>query len=168
MIVFVHKMNSAHNCHELLQAFKLVIIHRSLTNKTLILQGNFHSERNFHTWEEFFLSSSISPSMYPSQSQFARETDQRQTLSSYSNKTSLAVQWVGILPMWGTQIPSLVWEDRTCLRAAKLVQHSYGACATRTLEARQWEARTPRQRRPHSLQGEKSLCAATKTQHRQK
>ena len=44
MIVFVHKMNSAHNCHELLQAFKLVIIHRSLTNKTLILQGNFHSE----------------------------------------------------------------------------------------------------------------------------
>ena len=44
MIAFVHKMNSAHNCHELLQAFKLVIIHRSLTNKTLILQGNFHSE----------------------------------------------------------------------------------------------------------------------------
>lgn len=44
MIAFVHKMNSAHNCHELLQAFKLVIIHCSLTNKTLILQGNFHPE----------------------------------------------------------------------------------------------------------------------------
>ena len=58
--------------------------------------------------------------------------------------TSLKVQWLRIrLPMWGTWVQSLVWEDSTCYRTTK-------ACSTTR------EATTV-----------KSLCAATKTQHSQ-
>ena len=39
------------------------------------------------------------------------------------------LQWLGIhLPMQGTQIWSLVWEDPTCRRAAKPVHHNNWAC----------------------------------------
>ena len=39
---------------------------------------------------------------------------------------SSLVQWLRIpLPMQGTQVPSLVWKDPTCLRATKLVHHNY-------------------------------------------
>ena len=34
------------------------------------------------------------------------------------NETALVVQWIGIcLPMQGTQVRSLVWEDSTCYGA---------------------------------------------------
>ena len=37
-------------------------------------------------------------------------------------RTSLVVQWLRIhLPVQGTQVRSLVWEDPTCFRAAKLL-----------------------------------------------
>ena len=42
-------------------------------------------------------------------------------------RTSLAVQWTRILPMQGTQIWSLVWEDSTCHGATKPVCHHYWA-----------------------------------------
>ena len=39
--------------------------------------------------------------------------------------TSLGVQWLRIpLPMQGTQVPSLVWEDLTCRRATKPAPHN--------------------------------------------
>ena len=39
---------------------------------------------------------------------------------------SLVVQWLRIhLPMQGTQVRSLVREDRTCHRATKSVRHNY-------------------------------------------
>ena len=45
-------------------------------------------------------------------------------------ETSLVVQWLRIrLPMQGTQVESLVWEDSTCHRATKPVCHDYRACA---------------------------------------
>ena len=35
-------------------------------------------------------------------------------------------QWLRIhLPMQGTQVPSLVWEDPTCRGATKAVSHNY-------------------------------------------
>ena len=41
---------------------------------------------------------------------------------------SLVVQWLRLyLPMHGTWIPSLVWEDPTCCRVAKPVPHNYWA-----------------------------------------
>ena len=41
-------------------------------------------------------------------------------------RTSLVVQWLRIcLPMQGTQVQSLVWEDPSCRGATKPVGHSY-------------------------------------------
>ena len=61
--------------------------------------------------------------------------------------TSQVVQWVRIsLPMQGTRVRSLVWEDPTCRGATKPVYHYYSAAA----------------RVAHALQQEK-VHAATKT-----
>jgi len=39
---------------------------------------------------------------------------------------SLVVQWLNVhLPVQGTQLPSLVWEDLTCLGATKPMSHNY-------------------------------------------
>ena len=85
------------------------------------------------------------------------------------NRASLVAQWLRThLPMQGTQVRALVWEDPTC-RPRQL-----SPCTT-TTEARaprarapqqekppQWEARAPQQR------GAPTLHAATKTQCSQK
>ena len=74
--------------------------------------------------------------------------------------TPLVVQWVGIhLPMLGTQVQSLVWEDSTCLgqlkpkcsRALKSplmspCTTSTEACAPQQEKPLQWEAQAPQQR----------------------
>ena len=65
---------------------------------------------------------------------------------------SLVAQWLRIcLPMQGTRVRALVWDDPTCRGAAKPVGHSYwacapGACAPQQERPRQWEARAPRWR----------------------
>ena len=44
---------------------------------------------------------------------------------------SLVAQWLGIcLPMQGTRVRALVWEDPTCRGAAGPVSHNYWACAS--------------------------------------
>ena len=41
-------------------------------------------------------------------------------------RTSLVAQWLRIrLPMQGTWVRALVWEDPTCHGATKLVHHNY-------------------------------------------
>ena len=43
-----------------------------------------------------------------------------------SSWTSLVAQWLRIhLPMQGTWVRTLAWEDPTCHRATKLVHHNY-------------------------------------------
>ena len=65
---------------------------------------------------------------------------------------SLVAQWLRIcLPMQGTRVRALVWEDPTCRGAARPVSHNYwacasGACAPERERPRQWEARAPRWR----------------------
>ena len=55
----------------------------------------------------------------------------RDTNFSVHNKeisigTSLVAQWLRIrLPMQGTRVRALVWEDPTCRRASKPVCHNY-------------------------------------------
>ena len=47
-------------------------------------------------------------------------------LKKAKNRTSLVVQWLRIcLPMQGTKVQSLVWEDPTCPGTTKPVSHSY-------------------------------------------
>ena len=44
-------------------------------------------------------------------------------------RTSLVAQWLRIrLPVQGTRVWALVWEDPTCRRATKPVRHNYWAC----------------------------------------
>ena len=65
---------------------------------------------------------------------------------------SLVVQWLRIcLPMQGTRVPALVWEDPTCHGATRPVSHNYwacvsGACAPQQERPWQWEAHAPRWR----------------------
>ena len=59
---------------------------------------------------------------------------------------SLMAQWLRIcLPMQGTRVPALVWEDPTCHGPTGPVSHNYWACASGAC-APQQEARTPRWR----------------------
>ena len=92
---------------------------------------------------------------------------------------SLVAQWLRIcLPMQGTRVQALVWEDPTCSGATRPVSHNYWACASGAC-APQREAAITRGRdneRP-AHRGEswpplaatrESPCTETKTQHSQK
>ena len=51
--------------------------------------------------------------------------------------TSLVVQWLRIrLPMQGTRVQALVWEDPTCHRATKPMHHNYWAHEPQLLSSR--------------------------------
>ena len=63
------------------------------------------------------------------------------------NRASLVAQWLRIcLPMQGTRVRALVWEDPTCHGATRPMSHNYwactfGACAPQQERPRQWEVR---------------------------
>ena len=62
--------------------------------------------------------------------------------------TSLVVQWLRIhLPMQGTRVRALVWEDPTCCRATKPMSHNYWACALEPTSHNYW-ARMPQLLKP--------------------
>ena len=90
-------------------------------------------------------------------------------------RASLVAQWLRIcLPMQGTQVRALAWEDPTCRGATKPVRHNYWACASgasapQRETLRQWEARAHRDEEwsPLTTTGE-SPRTETKTQHSQK
>ena len=70
-------------------------------------------------------------------------------------KTSLVVLCIRIrLPMQGTQVPSLVWEDVTCCGQLKPVCHNYWACALEPESHNYW---SPSAKSPQTLQQEKPL-----------
>ena len=74
-------------------------------------------------------------------------------LTRYQAQTSLEIQWLRIcLPMLGTQIWSLVWEDTTYCRATKSMHHNYWAHTPQNPRSAKREATTRR-----------SLHAATKS-----
>ena len=55
-------------------------------------------------------------------------------------RASLVAQWLGVcLPMQGTWVRALVWEDPTCRGTTRPVSHNYWACASGAC-ARQREA----------------------------
>ena len=82
-------------------------------------------------------------------------------LSNFSNikkriGTSLVVQWLRIcLPMHGTWVRALVWEDLTCCGAAKPMRHNYWACTLEPTCHNYW-ARVPQVLKPTRL--EPMLC----------
>ena len=69
--------------------------------------------------------------------------------------TSLVVQWLRLcLPMQGTWVRSLVWEDPTCHRATKPLHHNYWACVLEPTSHNYWAcappAHTPQLLRPRA------------------
>ena len=53
-------------------------------------------------------------------------TDLYNSFKKDQGRASLVAQWLGVcLPMQGTRVRALVWEDPTCRGAAKPVSHSY-------------------------------------------
>ncbi|KAJ8798301.1 hypothetical protein J1605_001426 [Eschrichtius robustus] len=53
------------------------------------------------------------------------QPSQRSVINNYEG-TSLVAQWLRIcLPMQGSQVRALVWEDPTCHEATKPVRHNY-------------------------------------------
>ena len=67
-------------------------------------------------------------------------------------QASLVVQWLGIrLPMQGTQVRALVWEDPTCRGATEPVRHNYWACALEPASHNYW-ARVPQLLKPTCLE----------------
>ena len=87
---------------------------------------------------------------------------------------SLVAQWLRIcLPMQGTRVRALVWEDPTCRGATKPVRHNYwacasGACAPQQEKPRQWGACAPQRRVAPLDATRESPYAARKTQRSQK
>ena len=79
-------------------------------------------------------------------------------------RASLVVQWLRIcLPMQGTRVRALVWEDHTCRGATRPVSHNYwactsGACAPQQERPRQWGPCTAMKSGPRSPQLEKALA----------
>ena len=57
-------------------------------------------------------------------------------------RASLVVQWLRIrLPMQGTRVRTLVWEDPTCRGATKPMRHSYWGCAPEPASHNYWSPR---------------------------
>ena len=74
------------------------------------------------------------------------------TSSEMQSRAPLVAQWLRVcLPMQGTRLRALVWEDPTCRGATGPVSHNdwacaSGACAPQQERPRQWEARASRWR----------------------
>ena len=67
-------------------------------------------------------------------------------------RTSPVVQWLRIhLPMQGTWVRALVWEDPTCHRATKPVHNNYWACALEPVNHNYW-AHVPQLLKPVPLE----------------
>ena len=64
------------------------------------------------------------------------------TLTLYTkinSRASLVAQWLRIcLPMQGTWVWALVWEDPTCCGATKPMHHNYWACALEPASQNYW------------------------------
>ena len=83
-------------------------------------------------------------------------------LKNYRMRASLVAQWLRVrLPMQGTRVRVLGWEDPTCRRATRPVRHNCWACALGAVSHNYWspratatEAHTPRD---HAPQQEKPL-----------
>ena len=80
------------------------------------------------------------------------EQDEKWAESSRRRRASLVGLWLRIhLPMQGTRVRALAWEDPICCGGTKPVRHNYWACALEPMSHNYW-AHVPRAR---ALQQEK-------------
>ena len=91
------------------------------------------------------------------------------TFKSYTIGTSLVAQRLRIrLPMQGTWVRALIWDDPTCHGATKPVCHNYWACALEPTSHNYW-ARMPQLPKPAHLEpilhNKRSHCNEKPTHH---
>ena len=77
-----------------------------------------------------FVFQSIQMSWWHIQSTDINKGEKKISTKINKSRASLIAQWLRIcLALQGTPVSSPVWEDPTCLGAAKPVHHNYWACA---------------------------------------
>ena len=87
----------------------------------------------------------------------------RMAIIKKSTRASLVVQWLRIrLPMQGTRVRALVWEDPTCRGATGPVSHNYWACVPQLLKPAHLEPVLP----TREATAVRSQCTATKSRPR--
>ena len=97
-------------------------------------------------------------------SQMDEKSDDFERINKKLPGASLVVQWLRIrLPMQGTRVRALVWEDPTYRGAAGPVSHNYWACASGACAPQREAAivkgpRTAMKRGPRLPQLEKALA----------
>ena len=81
-----------------------------------------------------------------------RDLGIRLFIKSIKTGTSLVAQWLRIrLPMQGTRVRALVWEDLTCRGATKPVHHNYWAWSLEPTSHNYW-AHVPQLLKPARLE----------------
>ena len=71
-------------------------------------------------------SSPASPQLEKAPAQQCRPNAAKNNKTKHINRTSLVAQWLRIhLPMQGTRVQVLVWEDPTCRGVTKTVHRNY-------------------------------------------
>ena len=67
-----------------------------------------------------------SSTVYSSQDMEATQVSINRRMDKEDEGASLVAQWLRVcLPVQGTQVRALVWEDPTCHGAARPVSHNY-------------------------------------------
>ena len=122
-----------------------------------------------------------------------KQKTKKNPIKKWAEGTSLVVQWLRILlPIQGTLVQALLWEDPTCHGATNPMHHNYWACALDPMSHNYWARATTtnpvclepvlhnkrshrnekpmhhNEEQPPLAATKKSPCAATKTQCSQK
>ena len=95
-------------------------------------QNEYFWQIFYHTWKLIYFSVTIHI-LHSITSLVSRKdsTDENITIKNEITGASLVAQWLRIcLPMQGTRVRALVWEDPTCCGATRPVSHNYWACAS--------------------------------------
>ena len=118
-----------------LPSLVISMIWKRLNQQLVLKVAILHRSFPFSNFNNYFYKKALSGRQYSKGSQlkvFCRGKTLTENLWHKDYPwASLVAQWLRIcLPMQGTRVRALVWEDPTCCRATGPVSHNYWACAS--------------------------------------